>query len=579
MKKLNHTYRTTIIGSVSFLLISCSTMEKESGVPVPADPGSRAPGLEELVVTAQKSSRPAYKRQRAKVVIRKEDNTYSGVAADDKKTERQGFAVDIASREFWNPQRSHQIFRSYGVNPTVLTEAKPDSTFAMDVDDGSYRLAQTMLKRGLLPEPAGIRVEEFVNAMRYQYQSTDDLFSLSAEAAPSPFRDGYHILHFGVQARDIKDEERLPANLVLIADISGSMGSDNKLELLKEGFMTLVGQLNKSDRVALVTYSDSAKLILKSTVANKKRKIFAAINKLKADGSTNAQDGIALGYDTAESMFEPGFINRVILTSDGMANVGATSPEEILDRIRKQRQKGIFLTTVGVGVGMYNDWLLEQLANQGNGHYLYLADTSDIQSAFVDGLNRQLQTVAKNAKIQVLFNPNLVSHYRLLGYENRALNKEDFLDANKDGGEIGAGHRVTALYEVRLRQDSDEQQLGELSIAYQKPEGAEVHTLKKAVPVSIIQEKIAQASSDLRLSASVAAFAEKLRLSYWAQAYSYQDILDLLASLPNSYMQTGQVQSLREAIRGANSRDRRINPYAEENVHSTLNLDHVPLLR
>jgi len=480
--------------------------------------------------------------------------------------------------EYWSAERHHQIFRDYGVNPTILSIAKPFSTFAMDVDNGSFKLAETMLDNGELPHQAGIRVEEFVNAMFYNYQTTSEIFSLSAEAMPSPFRPGYHILHLGIQAKEVKEAERLPANIVLIADTSGSMDSDNKIKILKEAFMTLVSELNHDDRIAIVSYSDNARLILKPTPANKKRKIFSAIRDLEAEGSTNAVEGIEKGYDIAEEMFQPGFINRVILTSDGMANVGVTSPEAILKKIRKQRERGIFLTTVGVGFETYNDALLEELADKGNGQYLYFADQSDIQDAFVDRLTGQLQVVARDAKVQIEFNPEAVSHYRLLGYENRNLKTQDFLDATKDGGEIGAGHQVTALYEIKLK-NINLNKLATFNISYKKPAGKKVYTLSKEVNKSVVRDEIYQASSDMRLSTAVASLAEKLRQSYWSRLYSYNDIISFIKCLPSSYLKSDQVRTLRSMLKQASYQDDRNDLYEGDTPISSINLNHVPLLK
>jgi len=349
---------------------------------------------------------------------------------------------------------SNQIFKRYKVNPTIQTIHNPVSTFSMDADNGSYKLASAMLNRGQIPNPDGIRIEEFINSMDYRYNQGEGLFSVSAEAMPSPFRDGYHILHLGLQTKTLAEHERNPSNLVFVADISGSMASDNKIDLLKNAMTTLISQLDKDDHIALVVYNDNASVVLEPTPVANKRKIFKVINNLQTGGSTNAERGLIKGYEIAEQMYQPGFNNRVILTSDGMANVGSVSPESILAKISESKDKGIFLTTLGVGIGMYNDHLLEQLANKGNGNYLYIANQNDIQSAFVDGLSSQLQTVAKDAKIQVTFDPKFVSNYRLLGYENRQLKQQDFTDANKDGGEIGAGHKVTALFEIKLKNES-----------------------------------------------------------------------------------------------------------------------------
>ncbi|WP_144392556.1 vWA domain-containing protein [Pleionea sediminis] len=479
--------------------------------------------------------------------------------------------------KFYHRNTNYQIFKAYGVNPTVLTQAEPVSTFSMDADNGSYKLALNMLKRHQLPAKEGIRVEEFINAMDYQYQPSEELFGLSAEVMPSPFRPGYHLLHLGVQTKQIDEEARKPLNLVIVADVSGSMAADNKLDMLKQAMITLVSQLRDNDKVALVTYSDGANVVIPPTEARNAQYINQSIRQLYTQGSTNAAAGLQLGYKLADQMFDAEFNNRVILTSDGMANVGSTQPEQILNQIEGYKEKGVFLTTVGVGIGMYNDHLLEQLANKGNGNYLYLSGYKDIQEAFVEKLTQNIQTVAKDAKVQVEFNTDKVSHYRLLGYENRHLNKKDFLDAKKDGGELGAGYRVTALYEVKLTDKNED--LGTLNIAYKYPMSEKVRTLKKDIPASVIRNNVLLASSDLRLSAVAAAFAEKLRQSYWSRLYSYQKIDELLVSLPATYQRKDSVQQLSMAIEQAALLDKRVDPFHEHGPISTIDIDRVPLLQ
>lgn len=479
--------------------------------------------------------------------------------------------------KYFQRNSNYQIFKAYGVNPTVLTQAEPVSTFSMDADNGSYKLALNMLNRHQLPAKEGIRVEEFINAMDYQYRPSDDLFGLSAEVMPSPFRPGYHLLHLGIQTKQLDEVARKPLNLVIVADVSGSMGADNKLDTLKQAMITLVSQLRDNDSVSLVTYSDNATVVIPPTEARNAQYINQSIRQLQTKGSTNAAAGIKLGYQLADQMYDAEKNNRVILTSDGMANVGSTQPEQILNQIEVYKEKGVFLTTVGVGVGMYNDHLLEQLANKGNGNYLYLSGYQDIQEAFVDKLTQNLQTVAKDAKVQVEFNPKKVSHYRLLGYENRHLNKKDFLDAKKDGGELGAGYRVTAVYEVKLTEIAEP--LGTLNIAYKYPMSEKVHTLSKAIPSSVIRNNVLLASSDMRLSAVAAAFAEKLRQSYWSRLYSYQDIDELLVSLPATYQRKQSVQQLSMAIEQAALLDKRNDPFRDHGPISTIDIDQVPLLK
>ncbi|MGJ8694136.1 MAG: YfbK domain-containing protein [Thalassotalea sp.] len=479
------------------------------------------------------------------------------------------------------PDYANQIFKKYGVNPTIETKNKATSTFSMDVDTASYKLASDMLNRNRLPNTDGIRIEEFINAMTYQYAQSNETFGISAQILPSPYRKGYHVLHLGLQTKQITENERKPSNLVLVADVSGSMQGNN-LAMLKNAFTTLVSQLNSDDTVSIVTYSDNATVLLPATRVNNKRKIVDAINSLYTQGSTNAAAGIKLAYQQAEQMFVPGFNNRVILTSDGMANIGSTSPEAILNTISKSKDKGVFLTTVGVGTGNYNDHLLEQLANQGNGNYLYIGDHNDIQENFVDGLSKSLQTVAKDAKVQIKFNPQAITEYRLLGYENRHLAKDDFTNPDKDGGEIGAGHSVTVLYEVKLNntelENLTQNNLATVAIAYKKADGIKQHYLEKHIPAKIIADTISQASPDSKLSIAAAAFAEKLRQTYWARAYQYQDIINLINQLPLQYKQQTQVKELLNNIQRAQQLDNRGDNFEATTPLLGMNFSRVPLL-
>ncbi|NVJ61602.1 MAG: von Willebrand factor type A domain-containing protein [Gammaproteobacteria bacterium] len=554
--KTNTLVKIASSAALAAMLAACSTTQYEAQTT-----GSlpEAVSSEKVVVTG------------SRIKARNEEREYSRVVAT-----ADTFTSELPPK-FYQRNSNYQIFKAYGVNPTVLTKAEPVSTFSMDADNGSYKLALHMLKHHQLPAKEGIRVEEFVNAMDYKYQSTNDIFGLSAEVMPSPFRPGYHLLHLGVQTKQLSEADRKPLNLVIVADVSGSMRSDNKLQTLKQAMITLVSQLRPEDKIALVTYSDSAEVVIPPTEARNAQYINQLIRQLNSQGSTNAAAGLYIGYELANQMYDADHNNRVILTSDGMANVGSVQPEEILKEIENYKEKGIFLTTVGVGLGMYNDFLLEQLANQGNGNYLYLADQQDIQEAFVDKLTQNIQTVAKDAKIQVEFNPEKVSNYRLLGYENRHLNTQDFLDGKKDGGELGAGHRVTAVYEVKLT--SVEEGLGRLKVAYKMPTSEKVLTMEKDIPTSVVRNNILLASSDTRLSAAAAAFAEKLRQTYWSRMYNYQDIDQLLISLPADYQRKSKVQQLSQAIEQAAMLDQRVDPYQDYGPVSTIDIDRVPLLK
>lgn len=475
--------------------------------------------------------------------------------------------------------RSQQIFKDYGVNPTISTEAESVSTFAMDVDTVSYQIAHQSLINQQLPNKASVRVEEFINHFDYNYQSSGDGFSISAEITPSPFRAGFHVLHVGIKAKDVPHAERLPANLVLVADVSSSMASEGKMALQQKAFTTLVSQLSADDTVAIVSYSNNARVALKPTSAKNKSKIYRAIKKLRPYGGTNAASGIRKGYELAGQMAYPGHINRVILTSDGLANIGSADPTKIVQEIKQYKERNIFLTTVGVGKNMYNDHLLEQLANQGNGQYLYFANTKDIQSAFVDGLTTQLQTVAKDAKVQIQFDPKVVSHFRQLGYENRALETQDFLDASKDGGELGANHQVTVLYEIKLRDNVQVDNVATVSVSYKRPQGSAVLSLKKAIPASVIRQSINAASPDTTLAIASAGFSEKLRQSYWSRLYNYNDIHSLITSLPASQRGNDKVRTLLELVSTASRLDHRRDVYEDRYPINDISYEQVPLLK
>ncbi len=285
------------------------------------------------------------------------------------------------------------------------------------------------------------------------------------------------------------------------------------------------------------------------------------------------------GYKVAAKMAYPGHVNRVVLTSDGLANIGNVDPSAILKQVEDYKRRNIFLTTVGVGQSMYNDYLLEQLANKGNGNYLYLANQSDIERVFVDGLTSQLQAVAKDAKIQLHFNPKRVSLFRQIGYENRSLQTEDFLDANKDGGEVGANQQVTVLYEIKLTGQPTDAELANVALSYKKPQGSKVFSFSKSIPSSVLRTTTDHASPDTLLSMSVAAFAEKLRQSYWSRSYDYLHIQSQLSRLPSQLRDSLQLKELQDLVSQASIIDSRRDPYNKELPISRIDYDRVPLLR
>ena len=419
-----------------------------------------------------------------------------------------------------NGEAYHDMFfKGAGTNPFIDTEDDHLSTFGMDVDTGSYSITRRYLTDGNLPPAEAVRVEEFVNAFDYSYDPpTDSAFALHIDGAPSKFGEGkrLQLLRIGLQGRVIPSEHRKDAILTFVIDVSGSMEKENRLELVKTALNLLVDQLRPTDKVGIVVYGSRGRLVLPHTGIEQRSKILSAINALTPDGSTNAAEGLRIGYDLAWRNAGVNHINRVILCSDGVANVGNTGPDAILKEIRTYVDKGITLSTVGFGMGNYNDVLMEQLANTGDGSYAYVDTLSEAKRIFVENLTGTLQLIAKDAKIQVDFNPEVISRFRLLGYENRRLNHEQFRDDTVDAGEVGAGHQVTALYEVKLHPDATGK-MATVSIRYADPDNHRVSEVTKDISVSQLHESFDTAPATFRLAAAVAEFAEILRESYWAK--------------------------------------------------------------
>ncbi len=427
------------------------------------------------------------------------------------------------------------FFEHYGVNPFIDTEDDHLSTFAMDVDTASYTIARRYVSEGHLPPKDAIRVEEFVNYFDQEYPGPEDgegAFAIHLEGAPSPFGDErYYLLRVGIQGRHIHVEDRKDAVLTFVIDVSGSMDRENRLGLVKRSLRLLVEELRPTDKVGIVVYGSTARTVLKPTSAKKADKILSAIEKLQPAGSTYAEEGLRQGYEMAYRSFEEGAINRIILCSDGVANVGQTGAESILEVIADYAERGITLSTVGFGLGNYNDVLMEKLADKGNGNYAYVDTLDEAKRIFVENLTGTLQVIAKDAKIQLDFNPEVVSRYRLLGYENRAVADEDFRNDAVDAGEVGAGHSVTALYEIKFRKDAQgEEAMGRavtVQVRYQNPDTDNIQEVAREFWRDDFRASFEETSPRFQLTAAVAEYAEILRESYWAQDSSLEAVLTL----------------------------------------------------
>ena len=413
-------------------------------------------------------------------------------------------------------------FDNPGVNPFIDTEDDSLSTFALDVDTGSYTVARRYLTDGNLPDKDSVRVEEFVNYFDQDYPapSIGEGLALSVDGGSTPFVQNprNQVVRIGVQAGELEAEQRVDANLVFVIDTSGSMEREDRLGLVKRSLELLVGALRPTDTIGIVEYGSRARLVLSPTPVGEEGEILRAIDSLHPNGSTNAAEGLQMGYQMANQAFRPGGINRVILCSDGVANMGpSTSAEGILDLIEADAERGVELVTVGFGMGNYNDVLMEQLANQGDGFYAYVDTIDEARRLFVEGLDGTLQTVAKDAKIQVEFNPEAVQSWRLIGFENRALKDEDFRDDSVDAGEIGAGHTMTALYEVKPVGESLGSEMGTVSLRWLEPGNGEPRETQRIISSTDLRSDFASTAPRFQLDVVVAQYAEILRESVWAK--------------------------------------------------------------
>ena len=364
-------------------------------------------------------------------------------------------AMTIAPRPLLEQQiiTQSEQYATLTDNPVVQTHLQPVSTFSIDVDTGSYSNIRRFLQNGQLPPIDAVRVEEMLNYFSYEYPDTassEQPFSVTTELGATPWNNKTQLLHVGLKGYTPAKADDIPANLVFLIDVSGSMNSPDKLGLLKSSISMLAQELDSRDTVSIVVYAGSSGTVLPPTTGNNHHSINRALAKLTAGGSTNGAQGIELAYQLAGENFTDGGVNRVILATDGDFNVGLSDVNELKKLIEKKRESGIALTTLGFGKGNYNDHLMEQLADVGNGAYSYIDTLGEARKVLVDELQATLLTIAKDVKIQVEFNPAVISEYRLIGYTNRKLANEDFNNDRVDAGEIGAGHTVTALYEVAL---------------------------------------------------------------------------------------------------------------------------------
>lgn len=510
----------------------------ETSEPIPVVIASEQE-LEEVIVTGAK--REAYVHSRA----------MSKVQAD------MMISRPFPEQHYVPQEQDRENYRGPDDNPIRSVLEQPMSTFSIDVDTAAYANVRRMiLREGRLPPKDAVRVEEMVNYFQYNYpkpKTPEQAFAVDTELSTSPWNDNKYLMRIGLQGYDADLDKRPASNLVFLVDVSGSMQSKDKLLLLKRSLLMLLDKLEERDSVSLVVYAGAAGVVLPPTKISEKMKIREAISALEAGGSTHGSAGIKLAYQQAQKAFIKEGINRVIIASDGDMNVGVTDIDELKSLIERKRESGIALTTLGFGTGNYNDALMEELANVGNGNSAYIDSMKEAYKVLVQQMNATLHTIASDVKIQVEFNPDQVSEYRLVGYENRMLNREDFNNDKVDAGDIGMGHQVTAIYEISLKGQGSlperrygkqatvhelskkkpivndkNRELAYIKLRYKPAHGEASRLIEKIVHTDTLNTDFNKASNEHRFATSVAEFAQRLRGGQRISKGSMQELIEQL---------------------------------------------------
>jgi len=490
----------------------------------------------------------------------------------------------MISPGLWSPPYQdvgRDKFTNFAENNFKIVREAPVSTFSIDVDTASYSWVRASLNQKLLPQPAAVRTEEMVNYFHYDYappKSTAQPFSTNVAVFPSPWAPGRKLVRIGIKGYAVRRAARPRANLVFLIDTSGSMNAANKLPLVQQSLRMLLNELDERDTVAIVTYAGSAGTALVPTPVSQKQKILAVIDELGAGGSTAGAEGIRQAYDLAEANYDPKGVNRVILATDGDFNVGITDQGELKGYIERERGKGVFLSVLGFGMGNYNDALMQTLAQNGNGTAAYIDTVSEARKTLVEEAGSTLFTIAKDVKIQVEFNPAAVAEYRLIGYETRALNRDDFDNDKVDAGDVGSGQTVTALYEVvpvggprtmdgsryspdlvvtswRNPNSPGATELGFVKIRYKLPKSDTSRLITTPITRSLEIASFDQAPRDARFAAAVAGFAELLRGGRYTGTLSYDDVVRIANASrgPDEYGYRSEFIQLVKAAESARS--------------------------
>lgn len=538
---------TLLIASIGFM--ACQSGKKETQdqpVPSPVDPeiknteeSGKADQSEKQIKLGQKSSPTESKRRINKKNTTSYDQSPQGVTSYGLRSQPNVIQQSV----------NRDRFEKIETNPVQKVAKNPVSTFSIDIDTASYSFVRSQLNRGFLPQKDAVRTEELINYFDYHYTHPHDAktpFATHVKVYPTPWNPKTKLMHIGIKGFEVDNTEKPKANLVFLIDVSGSMQAANKLPLLKNAFGLLVENLNSQDTVTIVTYAGRAGVVLEPTKANQKEKILAALDNLSAGGSTAGAYGIKTAYNLAKANFVKDGINRILLATDGDFNVGITNKEELKGFVERMRKTGIFLSVLGFGKGNYNDALMQKLAQNGNGNAAYIDDLNEARKVLVTQAGATLFPIANDVKIQVEFNPKLVSEYRLVGYETRMLKQADFNNDKIDAGDIGAGHSVTAIYEItptgsdaqliddlRYQQQnqtdaalSKNQEYAFLKLRYKLPKKSKSRLIK--LPITSKQHEVFnfnELPEDYRFASAVAAFGQVLRGGEYTGSFSFDNIL------------------------------------------------------
>ena len=521
------------LACAALLLIVAATVSCQGIAPssTEAEPASVDPDLSALMLFGE--SAVAYEEASERTYVEPDIFLFSEPAEDA----RPGYRDQGRDR-----------FEAFDPNPVKVAAEEPVSTFSIDVDTASYAFMRASLNRGALPQPDAVRTEELINYFPYDYAppaSRARPFAAHVSVMPTPWNDATRLMHIGIKGYALTPDTRPPANLVFLIDTSGSMNSPDKLPLLVNAFRLLLTALAPDDTVAIVAYAGAAGTVIEPTPVSERATIAAALENLWPVGSTAGAEGIRQAYLLAERNFVEGGVNRVILATDGDFNVGITSLDELEGFVERKRKSGVFLSVLGFGTGNYNDALMQRLAQNGNGNAAYIDTLSEARKVLVEEATSTLFPIAKDVKIQVEFEPALVSEYRLIGYETRLLAREDFRNDKVDAGEIGAGHTVTAFYEITpvgsgaeriapLRYGDDEEtppdarhgdEFATVAIRYKLPDAAASTEIVRHMTGDDVYESTAEAPADVRFAAAVAAFGQLLRGGRYTEDYDHDDVI------------------------------------------------------